>query len=186
MILNRLFAGRGRADPAADIYAEIVAQSRQPVFYTEYCVPDTVEGRFEMIVLHTFVFLHRMKREAEATRRFGQSVFDAMFMDMDRSLREMGVGDLTVPKKVRKMAEAFYGRVAAYEAALAADEPGALAGSLKRNVLAGEAPDAAAARLAAYARRAMGELEKQEASRFLAGHVDFPDPEHVTADTGAT
>ena len=99
MILRRLF-GR-KANPIAAVYDAIVASARQPRFYADLGVPDTLDGRFDMIVLHLFLVLDRMKGEDE---KFRQNLTDYFFMDMDRSLREIGVGDLSVGKKVRKMA----------------------------------------------------------------------------------
>jgi cytochrome b pre-mRNA-processing protein 3 len=95
-----------------------VAAARQEVFYARWAVPDTVDGRFDMIALHLFLVLERLKGEGQAVEDFRQVLTDTFFQDMDRSLREMGVGDISVGKKVRKMAEAFYGRVQAYAAAL--------------------------------------------------------------------
>ena len=99
-----------------------MAAARHPVAYAEWGVPDTLDGRFDMITLHTFLVLDRLKGE---DRAFRQELVDEFFRDMDRSLREMGVGDLSVGKKVRKMAEVFYGRLAAYDKALAGPDGGA-------------------------------------------------------------
>lgn len=132
MILQRLFARK--PNPTAALYDAIVAAARQPRFFADWGVPDTVDGRFDVIVLHLFLVLDRLKGEPAETR---QKLIDYFFSDMDNSLREMGVGDVSVGKKVRIMAEAFYGRLTAYSAALMEDEI-ALAASLKRNVYAGE------------------------------------------------
>src|SRR5262245_48094906 len=113
-MLSRLFR---RPAPVADpypLYAAAIAQARQPVFYAGLRVPDTVDGRFELVALHVFLILQRLKSEPEATP-FAQALFDTMFADMDRNLREMGVGDLSVGKKVKAMAQGLYGRIAAYE-----------------------------------------------------------------------
>src|ERR1700753_3128154 len=104
MIL-RLFRHTPRADTIASLYGTIVAQARAPAFYQSYGVPDTVNGRLEMIVLHTVLLLHRLNGEPEDTRELGQGVFDHFCRDMDENLREMGVGDLAVPKKMRKIGE---------------------------------------------------------------------------------
>lgn len=142
---------RSRKDQARvhAIYAAIVAQARQPAFYEKLGVPDTLEGRYEMLMLHAFLYMHRLKNAPEDAKEVSQKVFDLMFSDMDRSLREMGIGDLTVPKKIKKMAQAFYGRAAAYDAALEADGA-ALAEAVTRNVFAGEAGTGDAAAIAAY------------------------------------
>ena len=131
MILQRLF-GR-KANPTAVVYDAIVASARQTKFYADMGVPDTLDGRFDMIVLHMFLVLERMKGEDE---KFRQNLTDYFFMDMDRSLRESGVGDLTVGKKVRKMAEAFYGRINAYQNASEQGEAQWVE-ALERNVYGG-------------------------------------------------
>src|SRR5690242_9073061 len=88
------------------LYGAIVAQARAPAFYMNYGVPDTLDGRFELLVLHAFLYFRRLKREPAAEAgEAGQAVFDLMFLDMDRSLRELGVGDLSVPKKIKRMAQ---------------------------------------------------------------------------------
>ncbi|WP_428030089.1 ubiquinol-cytochrome C chaperone family protein [Ancylobacter sp.] len=133
MIL-RFFRRNDGSETIQRLYGAIVARSRQPVFYTDYGVSDTIEGRFEMILAHAFLLFHRLKGEDEERRILGQGVFDAFCNDMDANLREMGVGDLTVPKKMKKVAEAFYGRVGAYEAPVEADDIDALAEAVLRNV----------------------------------------------------
>ncbi len=132
MIFQSLF-GR-KANPTAAVYNAIVASARQPKFYAQLAVPDSLDGRFDMIVLHLFLLLDRMKGEDE---KFRQNLTDYFFNDMDRSLREIGVGDLAVGKKVRKMAEAFYGRVNAYQNAKEQGEA-QWAQALQRNIYGGE------------------------------------------------
>src|SRR5712671_1001835 len=119
-------------------YGRIVEHAREPGFFTDGGVPDTVDGRFELICLHAFLYLHRLKREQPQSARLGQSFYDLMFADFDRSLREMGVGDLSVGREIKRMAEAFHGRIAAYEAGLAADDA-VLLPALARNLF-GTAP----------------------------------------------
>src|SRR5262245_64999591 len=106
------------------LYGTIVAQARLPAVYRSYGVPDTVNGRLEMIMLHAVLVLRRLEGEAPPVRALGQQLFDRFCRDMDESLREMGVGDLAVPRKMRRIGEAFYGRQAAYQAALAAPGDG--------------------------------------------------------------
>lgn len=155
-------------------YNVIVAQARHTVFYTDYRVPDTTEGRFENIVLHMFLLLHRLKPEAEGVRAFGQGVFDLFFLDMDRSLREAGVGDLTVPKRIKSMAEAFYGRIKAYDEALSAQEPSSLQAALGR-FLYTEVPDETIlADLAGYVRKCETHLAKVGADDIVSGRFTFP------------
>ncbi len=156
-------------------YGAIVAQARLPYFYRDLGVPDTAMGRFDMIVLHAVLVLRRMQSE-HAMEAVGQGVFDTFCRDMDHNLREMGVGDLGVPRQMRRLAEAFYGRARTYESALAAADDVALAAALARNIF----PDAAAPRgvgpLAAYVRAAVRSLAEQ-GETFVRGDPRFPDPE---------
>ncbi|WAC26459.1 ubiquinol-cytochrome C chaperone family protein [Ancylobacter sp. SL191] len=177
MIL-RFFRRNDGRETIQRLYGAIVAQSREPVFYTEYGVPDSIAGRFEMILLHSFLLFHRLKGESEERRALGQRVFDAFCIDMDANLREMGVGDLTVPKKMKKVAEAFYGRVAAYDGALGEAGAGALDEAVLRNVYQSDADFAPqAARLADFIRRAVAALATVPFETFAGG--DFPLPPAV-------
>jgi cytochrome b pre-mRNA-processing protein 3 len=117
---------------AERLYAALVAQSRQPVFYAELGVPDSVDGRFDMILLHSFIVMRRLGREGKSPRSLSQAIYDVMFVDMDRAVREMGIGDLSVKKHVRRMMKAFNGRVAAYESGL--DDAAKLHEALRRNL----------------------------------------------------
>ncbi|WP_119458327.1 ubiquinol-cytochrome C chaperone family protein [Rhodospirillaceae bacterium SYSU D60014] len=198
MPLKTLFGRNRRAGPAEDtadrLYAAIVAQARHPAFYQEYGVPDTVDGRFEMIALHAFLLLHRLKRDPERTARLSQTVFDTMFLDMDASLREMGAGDLGVGRRVKHMATGFYGRIAAYEAGLVADDSGqgadaALGEALRRNVYGTVQPqpdrsEDQAAHLAAYMRQVVAVLAAQPLDALLAGRIEFPVPNATLRNFG--
>ncbi len=135
MFLANLFRRRDYADAAYALYGAAVARAREPVFYRDFGVPDTLEGRFEMISCHVFLILRRLKGESPGPDEGGlaQAVFDLMFADMDRNLREMGVGDLGVGRRVKAMAQALYGRIRAYEDGLAGGED-ALAQAIQRNV----------------------------------------------------
>ena len=106
---------RARRDSARLLYAAVVARAREPVFYTRFRVPDSLDGRFDMIALHAFLVLRRLKEEGADGAALGQALFDVIFSDMDRSLREMGAGDLGVGRRVKRMARGFYGRIAAYD-----------------------------------------------------------------------
>lgn len=184
MILRRLFR-RFRADPAAALYGRLVAQARQPGFYTVCAVPDTVQGRFEMIALHAFLVMRRLKTGG-AAGWLAQDLFDLMFADMDRNLRELGTGDLAVGKRIKKLAKAFYGRVAAYEDGLAGPA-GRLEEALARNAYEDEAgvgatlPAAAVAALAAYLRQADAALAAQPVAALAAGVLHFAPPPAMAA-----
>jgi cytochrome b pre-mRNA-processing protein 3 len=155
------------------IYGMIVAQARLPAFYERFRVPDTVNGRFDMVLLHLWLVLRRLRGDADGAA-LSQALLDHFCSDMDDNLREMGVGDLSVPKRMLKFAEAFYGRTAAYDAALQAG--GAeLAQALGRNVLL-VAEAAPAEPLAAYVQAAVRALEAIDDKHLLAGEWAFADP----------
>jgi cytochrome b pre-mRNA-processing protein 3 len=165
-------------DSIARLYGTIVAQARAAPFYRSYGVPDTVDGRFEMVVLHMVLMLRRLEGEPAAGRAIGQGLFDWFCRDMDGSLREMGVGDLAVPAKMRNIGEAFFGRQAAYGQALCAASLEALTTALARNVFDAADGSAPGARvLAAYARAAAQQLAEQDGEAL--GRISFPDPEGV-------
>jgi cytochrome b pre-mRNA-processing protein 3 len=197
MIL-KLFRPSSPAHSIRDLYGAIVAQAREPAFYSAYGVPDTVQGRFDLIVLHLVLVIAQIGREAGeqalpnqalpqalpnegAARAVGQQLFDTFCRDLDDNLREMGVGDLAVPKKMRGFAEAFYGRQAAYVAALAATDREELENALARNIFDGAKAGEGAVRLAAYVRAALAQFGQQGHSAFeaalLRGRVEFPKPE---------
>lgn len=168
---------RSRKDEARvlAIYSEIVAQARQPVFYMSLGVPDTLEGRYDMLVLHAFLYMHRLKNEPEPVKDVAQEVFDLMFADMDRNLREIGIGDLTVPKKIKKMAQAFYGRAAAYDAALEKGHA-PLAEAVRRNLFGGDGEEADARAMAAYMMETAAALKTQSAEDLVVRGPVFPQP----------
>lgn len=179
MFLTSLFSRNRHGDAAHRLYTAAVARAREPVFYASLGVPDTLEGRFEMISLHVYLVLRRLKRaETAAADALGQALFDLMFADMDRNLREMGAGDLGVGRRVKTMAQAFYGRVRAYDEGLGGGAA-SLSGALVRNVYAGVTPAAdGVERLAAYAVAVAAALDAAHSDGLLQGEVDFgPLPE---------
>lgn len=182
-MLFRLFRRDPQAGNIAALYGAIVAQARRPAFYLAYAVPDTPEGRFEMVVLHLALLCLRLRREGEAAQSLSQGVFDMFCRDMDHNLREMGVSDVSVPKTMRKLAEAFYGRLDAYDRALAEDGDEALMAALARNVLGGAAD--AARRLARYTRAAAHEIAVAPMSDVQTGRLTFPDPDGFSAGVEA-
>jgi len=148
-----------RARSAAEHYAALVAQARRLEFYQLLGVPDTLDGRFDLIVLHASMYLKRLRAAGPNGRALAQAVFDQMFFNLDQSLRELGVGDISLPKKVRKMVSAFYGRAAAYDKALEATDDDALAEALARNIFAGAPPtESTVASFCAYLREAVTAL----------------------------
>ena len=173
-----LFRRTPRTDTIPALYGAIVAQARLPAFYSAYGVPDTVSGRLEMILIHTFLFFRRTRSGTEGMRQLGQQVFDRFCDDMDANLREMGIGDLAVPKHMKRIGEAFYGRAAAYDTGLDVNDDAALAEALLRNVFAddGSQPERAR-RLAGYMRAADEQLAREEDINLAQGRISFPDPE---------
>lgn len=163
---------------AQQLYGSSVAQARWPLLYETYRVADTLAGRFEMLVLHVFLLLDRLKQEGEAGRKIGQALMEALFTAMDDDLREMGVGDLTVPKKMHQAASAFFGRAKAYEDALANDAAGVLEAALLRNVPASAGMDLDGAGLASYMRGMAGRLAAVPSAQLLAADFRFPDMDH--------
>jgi len=175
---SALFRRAPKQNTIHSLYGAIVAQARSPAFYRSHGVPDSVNGRLEMILVHTFLFFRRTRDGAEDMRRIGQAVFDLFCDDMDANLREMGVGDLAVPKHMQRIGEAFYGRAAAYDAALAARDDAALAQALIRNVFGGEPQQGERAqRLAGYVKAAAAQLARAEDADLAQGRIGFPDPE---------
>ena len=160
------------------IYGMIVTQAREPVFYRELAVADTVNGRFDLLLMHLWLVLRRL-RAVEGESGLSQALFDRFCEDMDDNLREMGVGDLTVPKRMRAFGEAFYGRTAAYDLALT-DGREALAQALCKNILNGEHLERARL-LAAYTEAAMAALDGFDEAALLSGSARFPSPEHTGA-----
>ena len=155
------------------LYGAIVAHARLPSFYISYGVPDTAAGRFDMIVLHLVLLARRLEAGEGAV---GQGVFDVFCQDLDANLREMGVGDLAVPRQMHDMAGAYYGRRQAYCQVLAAGDRSGCARALARNVFGEAAPGDGAVRLADYMFAAAAALDRAPLSAIARGDVRFPDP----------
>jgi cytochrome b pre-mRNA-processing protein 3 len=171
---------RNLLQKAAELaYCRIVEQARQTDFFSDIGVPDTIDGRFELICLHAFLFLHRLKGEPPPAPQFGQRFVDAMFADFDRSLREMGTGDLSVGRQVKRMVQAFYGRIEAYEQGLSGGDA-ALKPALARNLFGTvTAAEPALDAMAGFVRREARRLRDEPAERLLAGEVSFGGPPGV-------
>jgi cytochrome b pre-mRNA-processing protein 3 len=171
MILERLFRQRPARAAGRTLYAAVVEQSRIPALYAELRAPDTVEGRFEVYTLHVVLLLDRLRGQGPQAAETSQALFDTYVEALDDALREMGVGDLSVGKKMRKLGEAFYGRVKNYEAAFEAlPDAGALEALLGRTVYAGvEAPPVE--RLAAYVQAQRVALAGQALESLIAGQA---------------
>ncbi len=153
-----------------------------PVFYLDYSVPDTVEGRFELIVLHCGLVVSRLGGGDDAAREEGRRLAEAFFADMDRSLREMGTGDLSVAKKMKKIASAFYGRVGAYQSALEAGDLMRLAAALDKNIYDDAAPAGACEALAQYTAKAAADLQAATVESILSAALPWEQPGPVSKD----
>ena len=174
MMWKRIFGRSDREQEAYAIYAALVSQARKPALYLDGGVPDTLEGRFEMLALHAFLVLRRLRKvaesEADAAKELGQKVFDILFDDMDQTLREIGISDLKVGKEIKGMASAFYGRIGAYDEGLDSPDSDALQAALTRNVYAGVAPEGAVLdTMSAYVRRFDAALTSISAASMLEG-----------------
>jgi cytochrome b pre-mRNA-processing protein 3 len=175
---------RARRTPNIDaLYGMIVAQARSEVFYRDYGVPDTVEGRLDMIVLHLVLVLRRLADGQTQWPPTGQQIFDRFCRDIDDNFREMGVGDLAVPKQMQRVASAFFGRAKAYGAALDHGEGRSLDEIVARNVFGVADPPLGAGRLAAYMKEAAQRLDRQPIEAVTDQGPDFVDPAAVPAPT---
>lgn len=173
----RLFKKNPSKAAGARLYDSVIAAARRPALYGPGGAPDTVDGRFDMIVLHAVLVMRRLRAGGPMGQAASQALFDCLFDDMDAALREMGTGDLKVGKKIREMGEAFYGRAKAYDGALDAGDEAGLAEILARNFFdeADAAQAATAGRaLARYMADSESRLSVQDPAR-LAGGIEPPD-----------
>lgn len=168
---------RRQTDPARTIetiYGAVVAQARIPAFYADCGVPDTVEGRFDMIVLHLFLLLRRLRTPILEKTGLAQALFDRFCSDLDANLREMGVGDLSVPRRMQSFAEAFYGRSAAYERALATEDREAGSIAIARNIFGQDSLTVGARKLSHYMFAAAAKLDGIADDAIAKGKIEFP------------
>ncbi|WP_372708334.1 ubiquinol-cytochrome C chaperone family protein [Brevundimonas sp.] len=137
-MLKNLFRTRSRERLGEPLYELTVAQARQPAFYAQMGVADEIDARFELYTLHVLLLVMRTRDEGERGAEVAQDLFNAYVSALDHALRELGVGDTSVGKKMRKLGEAMYGRMTAYEGPLRAEDEEGLSASLARNVLVSE------------------------------------------------
>lgn len=174
MKLSHVFGEPPVQVAARRLYVDAVHQARQPEFYLHWDVPDTADGRFDMVVLHVVLVMRRLKRDHDQAAGTAQALFDLMFADMDQNLREMGVGDMVIGKRVKAMAKSFYGRLAAYDLALSAEDDIALGAALRRNLYRKCSPsDGAVTAMASYVRRESAKLEGLPIKFLLSGDFSF-------------
>lgn len=171
MVLSRLFKPRPQLVAARRLYADAVAAARRPAFYTRLGVADSREGRFELYGLHVYLLMDRLKGEGEAAQETSQHLVEALVTGLDDAFHELGVGHVAVPKRVKKLAGAFMGRVQAYDQALALPEDHVLSGLIARTVYG--ADGAGTERLTAYVRHARADLASQPLPELLAGRAEW-------------
>lgn len=161
---------------AAQLYGAMVKKARDPEFYRLLSVPDTVNGRFDMLVIHAMLVLRRLRGGGVTADQTGKALLELLFKDMDQSLREMGVGDMGIGRHIKRMAKALFGRAEAYEAGLDGD-PAALTATLIGNLYRQTAPEAdQVERMADYVRRAAAHVARESVAEILAGRLNFDVP----------
>lgn len=163
------------------LYTAAVQAARDPYLYERLAVPDTLDGRFDMIGLHVSLLIHRLRAAPRPGPDLAQAVFDAMFSDMDHNLREIGVSDMAVGKRMKAMWEAFHGRAQAYAAAVEGGDEAALAAAVARNVWRGGEIDDNATAIARLAASQARYLAAQGLDALSKGHVDFLPSQRVAA-----
>lgn len=188
MFWKRFFGSPPRNPDAWRLYEAIVTQARTPALYRDFGVPDSLDGRFEAIVLHLVLVLRRLKRDFPEGLELAEALQEVFFEDMDRSLREMGAGDLGVGKRVKRMAEGFLGRLRAYDQALdrlPVDGEAGLREVLRRNAF-GTLPagQGDAAGLTAYALAQLAALEAQDGGALRQGRVRFDQDTPAAVEKG--
>jgi cytochrome b pre-mRNA-processing protein 3 len=168
---------RPHEDAALLLYRSLVEKARDPAFYAALGVPDTVNGRFDMLVIHAMLVLRRLRGGGNAADRTGKAMLELLFRDMDQSLREMGIGDMGVGKHIKKMAKAMFGRAEAYEAGLDSSDPAIISQVLKENIYRQGAPsDAVVAQMADYMRRADVHMQSEDVAGITAGRINLAVP----------
>ena len=183
MFFAKLFRRAGPADDVTlRLYGTVVEKARDPAFYARLAVPDTVNGRYDMMVIHTMLILRRLRGQGAAADMTGKALLELLFKDMDRSLREMGVGDMGIKHHIKRMAKAMFGRAEAYEAGLDGDAA-ALNSALKENLYRqSQANMDQIARMADYLRRAALHVNTESVAEIMTGVVNLNVP--VLLETG--
>jgi cytochrome b pre-mRNA-processing protein 3 len=174
-MLMRLRLWRDRHEKARSLYGSIVTQARSRRFYARWGVPDTADGRFEMILLHLVIMLHRLGREGQAGQNLARALTEAFAVDLDDNLREMTVGDLAVPRHVKRAVGALHERHVSYGTALAASDDGPLTAALQARLEAvGAGGGLEAGRICAYIRQVSCRLDVLPGAEVLAGQITWP------------
>lgn len=176
-MFKNLFSFTEEKKTAHRLYIILVEQARQPSFYEHNGVADTVAGRFDMVALHAILLMRRLNRQPQATKLLSQALFDYMFDDFDLNLREIGIGDTGIGKRIKKMGTGFYGRMAAYNQGLDSDQDTLLKQALTRNLFRNmESRDDDLQQITDYMRRESDNLEKIDLDTLIKGDFQFGDP----------
>ena len=175
MFLDRLLKPRPAKAAGAKLYACAVGQARSAGFYRDFGVRDSMEGRFELFSLHVIFLIERLKGQGDAAAETSQAVFDAYVKGLDDAFREIGVADTSVGKKMKKLAGAFYGRLKAYDEAVASPDRAAVSEFLARTAFE-ERGEGDVAALAAYVAKTREALAEQPLEALLQGDVTWPNP----------
>lgn len=174
-MLRNLFKSRPSRKLAEALYGHAVTQARRPVFYADMGAPDRIDSRFELYTLHVLLLILRLRDDGRAGADAAQDLFDTYASALDNTLRELGVGDVSVGKKMRKLGEALYGRMNAYEAAILAQDVDGLSLALTRNIMEATAATPGMQALAGYALRTRTALADQAFDDVMNGPA-WPDP----------
>lgn len=165
-----------------DLFLSAQEAARDPYFYEELAVPDTTEGRFDLLLVHLFLIIHRVKDE-EGGRALAQALFDSVFFNIDEGYREIGVGDMGVPKRIKKLMLAFNGRMHAYEQSIAAGRA-ELEAALDRNlynlVHFEDGDTSVLNAMSGYVLKNTKHLQSQSITAIMGGHIDFIAPEKIS------
>ena len=176
-IIENIFSFSKEKKIAHKLYKTIVRQARQPVFYESCGVADTFDGRFDLISLHMILIIRRMKSDIDQSRKLSQALFDYMFDDIDLNLRELGIGDMGVLHRVKKMTKAFYGRLESYDRGLEEKDDAELLAALERNLYRdNDVTDAKLKTMTNYTRSQSLYLDKISIGSLMEGELKF-DPE---------
>ena len=176
MLTQWLNRRKARKVASARLYETVVAQSRQPVFFERLGVADTIDGRFDLMILHVFLMVNRLGQLGPEGGKLAETLFDTMFKSVALTLREMGIGDLGVPKHMKKMMKAFNGRLHIYHQAMESGDAAALQLAIARNLYRaeGEAIPAGSEAVANYAMNIAAAFQSYALEDFESGAVAFP------------
>ena len=178
-MMNWIRERKQRHEHAARLLEVLIEQARSPAFYREYGVPDTMLGRYEMVCLHAYLLLRRLKLAGRQGYRLAQTLHDLIFDDLDIALREVGIGDMGIGKRIKKLARNLHGRISAYEGGLAAGDAD-MAAALRRNLYASVDPtESEVVAMIAYVRQARDAIDASDWEGLWNARLTFPDAAHV-------